>query len=143
MIFREIKKEDIPFIISSASYGFNDGWNEEMLLSSFSTQRFGGIIASLGNEDVGYITFDLGIDDADIEEVFVLPKYRKQGVALALVNEVFLRLKEKGTKKIFLEVRENNILARKLYEKRGFSKINERKKYYFDGETAVVYLKEL
>ena len=142
MIFREIKKEDIPFLVSSSTYDFKDGWSKELLESAFMTERFGGLIVSVNNEDVGYITFDLGLGDADIEEVFVLPDRRKEGIAYSLMKEVFSYLQNKGVTKIFLEVRESNCPARALYEKCGFNKINERKKYYRDGENAIVYLKE-
>ena len=44
-------------------------------------------------------------------------------------------------KKLFLEVRESNLPAISLYEKYGFIKISQRKKYYKDGENADVMLK--
>ena len=45
-------------------------------------------------------------------------------------------------KKLFLEVRESNEVAINLYIKFGFKKISKRTKYYDDGETAVIMLKE-
>ena len=48
-----------------------------------------------------------------------------------------------GVNKVFLEVRSSNISAIALYEKKGYTKISVRKKYYADGEDALVMVKEL
>jgi len=42
---------------------------------------------------------------------------------------------------VFLEVRESNAPARALYGRAGFVSIAVRKKYYGDGEDAVVMVK--
>ena len=51
-------------------------------------------------------------------------------------------IKEKGVGKVFLEVRKSNSVAIKLYGDLGFNLVSERKKYYSDGENALVMLKE-
>ena len=45
-------------------------------------------------------------------------------------------------KKIFLEVRKSNIPAINAYKKAGFNQISVRKKYYSDGEDALILIKE-
>ena len=142
MIFRKISKSDLPFFLSALDFGFSDGWTESMYISAFSTERFGGIIANNSECDIGFITFDISSDTADIEDVFVLPDYRKNGVGYALINNAFTYLRSKGVEKVFLEVRESNLSAINLYKKCGFSKISERKKYYPNGENALVFVKE-
>ena len=47
--------------------------------------------------------------------------------------------KDYGVDEIFLEVRPTNSSAIKLYEKLGFENISVRKKYYSDGEDAMVF----
>ena len=44
---------------------------------------------------------------------------------------------------MFLEVRSSNTPAINLYKKAGFTNLSVRKKYYDDGEDAVVMAKEL
>ena len=142
MIFRKLSDKDLSFLLSATELGFSDGWTREMYLSALSTGRFGGIVLSNGQKDVAFITFDKAIDTADIEEVFVLPNFRKNGIGFELVNSALTILKEEGAKKIFLEVRESNIPAISLYLKCGFNKINVRKKYYSNGENAIIFVKE-
>lgn len=143
MIFRKLSKSDLPFLLSSRSLGFLDCWTEEMFLSAFKLQNFGGLIAYEEDKDVAFITYDKSFDTADIEDVFVIPEYRKKGVANKLIENLILTLKEEGIKEVFLEVRKSNIPAINLYTKSGFNKISERKKYYSNGEDALVFKKEL
>ena len=50
----------------------------------------------------------------------------------------------KEVKSLFLEVRENNTAARKLYEKTGFVEVGMRKNYYSNPtENAVLYKMEI
>lgn len=142
MMFSVLTKEDIPFILSAKDYGFNDVWDEDMLLSAFESGRFFGYIIYRGDKKIGFITFDKSIDEADIEDIFVIPEFRKQGYGKLLVKKALCALKDEGFKKVFLEVRESNAPARKVYESFGFKKISERKKYYDGVETAIVYVKE-
>ncbi|MDR2731772.1 MAG: GNAT family N-acetyltransferase [Fibromonadaceae bacterium] len=63
---------------------------------------------------------------------------RGKGLAKMLMEFCHRELVGLGVKKFFLEVRENNSAAISLYRKFGYEKIAERKKYYADGETAIV-----
>ncbi len=143
MIFRSLNREDIPFLISSKSLGFNDAWDEGMLESAFASHRFFGFVAERDGKKLGYITLDKGMDDADIETVFVIPEARRNGVAKELILKALDSIKEQKIDRVLLEVRDGNAPARKLYESCGFIEINKRKKYYSDGENAVIYLKEI
>lgn len=57
----------------------------------------------------------------NIHDFIVSPKYRKQGVGAFLLKGIENYAKEKGYCKINLEVRNDNILAQKLYKKMGFA----------------------
>jgi ribosomal protein S18 acetylase RimI-like enzyme len=58
-----------------------------------------------------------------IEYVFVDPKYRRQGLATRLLNYAMLLAKEKGARKINLNVTAKSTKVIDLYEKLGFRKI--------------------
>ncbi|MDY0407564.1 GNAT family N-acetyltransferase [Virgibacillus soli] len=58
-----------------------------------------------------------------IPELYVLPKYRKQGIAHALLEHAFARLKEAHFKKVQLNVFSGNP-AKYLYEKLGFHDVS-------------------
>ena len=69
--------------------------------------------------------------------------YRRNGFAKALLGLLEVKLQEKNIEKIFLEVRESNLPAKNLYSTCGYKEISKRKKYYSDGEDAVIMAKEL
>ncbi len=120
---------------------FADGWTEKMLSSAFSTGRFNCIGAIKDEEIVGVVTFSYSDDTADIEDIVVKKELRRKGVGAKLLTAALNQIKSSDIYRTMLEVRESNIAAIKLYEKFGFNKISVRKKYYFDGENAVVMLK--
>ena len=144
MNLRPVTDKDIPFLVSVRE-SFPDAWNEKMLTSAFNAGNFFGFIAEevKGGAPIGFITYSVNIDTADLQDLFVDEKCRKKGVGRALVAEFISAARERGVKKLFLEVRESNIPAINLYKKAGFTFLSERKKYYSDGENALVLVKEL
>ena len=141
MTVRAIKKSDLNFIAAEKE-NFADGWNSDMLLSAYKTGRFFGFIAKDCEKNSGFITYSVLAPDADIESVYVKKEIRRRGAADKLLDAAIKDIKEKGGKKIFLEVRENNIPAINLYIKHGFKEISVRKKYYGE-ENALVFCKEI
>jgi ribosomal-protein-alanine N-acetyltransferase len=74
----------------------------------------------------------------------VHPDYRGQKIGEKLVRAMLQTAKESKTAHITLEVRASNKVARKLYNKLGFTDSGIRKGYYADtGEDAVIMWKEL
>lgn len=90
----------------------------------------------------GFIVWRTVVDEAEIITIGVRPEARKNGIATAMLTLVENDLKKRGVKKIFLEVAENNVPAKKLYEQNGFIQISIRPKYY-DGIDAILMEKNL
>lgn len=142
MKLRLLSENDIPYITELYAADFSDGWNADMLLSAFKGGRFLCVGAFTGKLLVGVITCTKGLDDADIEGVVTRKEYRQRGIADVLVKFALNELAASGAKKLFLEVRKSNAPAIALYQKHGFNEISIRKKYYADGEDALVFIKE-
>ncbi|MBN1324654.1 MAG: ribosomal protein S18-alanine N-acetyltransferase [Alphaproteobacteria bacterium] len=92
--------------------------------------------------DNGFIVWRVVMDEAEIITIGVRPDFRKTGMAAAMLTIAENEIKKSNVKKIFLEVAENNIPARKLYEKNGYKQIGIRPKYY-DGIDAILMEKRL
>lgn len=123
--------------------GFADGWNERMIRSSFEAGGFYALGVIKEGVPIAAVTYFVAVDAADIEHVAVAVPYRRKGYAKMLLSECERRLKEAAVAKIFLEVREGNAPARSLYAACGYVSAGVRKKYYPDGENAIVMLKEI
>lgn len=96
-------------------------------------------VALLENKIVGIMVAWLIIDEIHIATFAVDPAYRRQGIAQKLLVHTLIDGLKSGGEKGFLEVREGNLPARRLYEKFGFEDVGIRNKYYKDnGENAVM-----
>jgi ribosomal-protein-alanine N-acetyltransferase len=70
------------------------------------------------------------LDQSELGNVAVRPEARSRGVGGALVDAVVERVKERGAHELFLEVRESNEAAQRVYRERGFVAVGRRKSYY-------------
>lgn len=76
----------------------------------------------------------------EVENIVVASSRRRQGQGRQLLDEFLKISKGEGAKTIFLEVRESNSAARRLYEKCGFAENGRRQRYYKEPvEDAILY----
>ena len=139
-------KEITPSMIEEISLlereSFSSFYSDSVLLSTLKAPSFFGL-ASVDNKVLGYVFSTGGLDEANIDRIAVKKEYRNQKIATKLLIELENRLKDKGVKKVLLEVRRSNAVAIKLYLSLGYKKIYERKNYYENGEDALIYIKNL
>ena len=62
--------------------------------------------------------------------IAIAPAHRGGGVGRSLVQTVIADAMQRGASEVFLEVRENNVAARRLYHSAGFFDIGARPNYY-------------
>lgn len=77
---------------------------------------------------------------AEILTVATHTEHRGQGLARQLLTDAIKRLKSQGRKELFLEVAEDNQIARNLYETLDFVPVGRRPGYYkrADGRMAAI-----
>ena len=144
MLIRNWKYEDILRISQIEEECFPlEPWNFRMLVSSFESESFFGVVAEDGEEILGYGGITVALDSADIGNIAVCEQFRRGGVGTAVLTKLIEIAKEKGVKKVFLEVRVSNSPAMSLYIKNGFKGAYARTRYYSDGEDCLVMTKEL
>ena len=96
------------------------------------------IVALYGGLVIGYIGLQKLGEELNLLKVAVLPQYQKLGVGFKLMQLSFNYKTQNNLSNYFLEVREDNSKAIKLYQKFGFKTETKREKYYSDGTTALV-----
>ncbi len=116
-----------------------DRYSKDLIKDALNNLSYINLIAYKDESAVGYVSVNSVIDEGEVLKIVVAKEYRKLGIGNGLVTEVLAKLRDKGVETVFLEVRSNNIPAKRLYEKNGFVKIGERKKYYGDGADADIY----
>lgn len=78
----------------------------------------------------GFIVAQVVGQDAEIENVVIAQGLRRFGLGALLLEHLLNTLRNQEVTRIFLEVREGNTAARRLYEKAGFKVNGTRKNYY-------------
>ena len=97
-----------------------------------------------GDDPAGYLFAGFCPPEGELYRIAVLPAYRRRGYGRALLDELFRYAAERSVGSFWLEVRESNTAAIKLYRSVGFSVSSRREKYYRDPfEAALVLTAEL
>ena len=125
-------------VIEKECFG-KDAWNFNMLLGEYDG---GSVFFGIKHCDkvVAYICARLIFDEADINNVAVLPQFRKQGMAQNLIQTLVDFCMQKNIKKFTLEVNANNLPAKNLYQKMGFESCGVRKGYYHGEDAEIMWL---
>lgn len=79
---------------------------------------------------LGYAIAWFAGDEAELGDLAVRPDARRRGVGRALLEAVLGDARQKGIRSVFLEVRESNDPAKRLYERAGFETVGRRTGYY-------------
>lgn len=144
--YREMSTFDVPALVGIEKLIFPESpWSAAQFREELSgvpkTRKY--LVAHLQGVIVGYAGIALAGDVADIHNIAVLPEFRNRGIASHLLNELESWAISKGVVALMLEIREGNMEAFPLYEKRGYSVISRRDNYYGPGIHALIMRKEV
>ncbi len=82
---------------------------------------------------LGYLVAMPGVDEVHLLNITVAPAHQRQGWARFMLDALVLWSRGQQAQWLWLEVRQSNQAARRLYERYGFSQVGLRKGYYPDG----------
>lgn len=129
---REVRSEDIATIyrLGATVDEFHTSdqapnfWPEEVLLNCIGKDDVYFFVAVLGNEIVGFIIANCNksLSKAQIENIFVRPDYRRQGIGSSLTSKVVEAAKLGQYKFISVLTPPSDIAAIKTYKEAGFAK---------------------
>ena len=80
------------------------------------------------------------VDELHIATIATHPEFRGQGIGRQLLLHVLGSAKEEGAIRAFLEVRESNLIALKMYRDFGFVEDGRRVKYYKDNSEDAILM---
>ena len=125
---------EIDAILAVERASFTNPWTREMYLAELDHQgvAFFYVARDAGRRVVGFCSFWRVFDELHVNNLAVLPEYRRQGVASALLARVLEAGASMGSRRATLEVRHSNDAARRLYGGFGFVVAGIRRAYYTD-----------
>jgi [ribosomal protein S18]-alanine N-acetyltransferase len=138
-LVRPMDINDIDRIMEIEKKSFLAPWSKIMFKETIFSPISEGLVIGHSKAITGYMMFYAVDVEAHIMNIAVDPPGRKQGYARQLLGYALKLFSEKNISECYLEVREHNKAAQKLYKSFGFEVIGRRKKYYPEtGEDALV-----
>ena len=107
-----------------ATWGWNEAFQELYFQSRWDPAN--QHIVSIGKIDVGTITVEEEIGTVFLNLIEIRPEYQGRGLGTALIRDV-LRDAHNRDLPVKLHVLKTNLRARQLYERLGFTILEERK----------------
>jgi ribosomal-protein-alanine N-acetyltransferase len=84
-----------------------------------------------GSEDlVGYAIAWYVLDEGELANLAVAPTERRRGIGRALLEAVLSDAADREVRELYLEVRQSNTAARRLYAAHQFEQVGRRRAYY-------------
>lgn len=131
--------EDAETIASIEAASFGRGWDLSQIRDELAHPDAALFLAFADDEAAGYASARKSVDFAELFRIAVVPASRRSGAGSRLLDEIIAWVREMKLPALLLEVREDNVPAIRLYEKKGF-RVTGRRKNYYDGTTAAVLM---
>ena len=113
---------------------FEDHWPEDAILALLSRNYVHGHVAMVNDgEPIGFVLIQVIADEAEILTICIAPEYRLRRAGRLLLEAAIGEAGQRGATRMFLEVAETNLAARRIYGIAGFEPVGRRKAYYPGG----------
>ncbi len=116
----EARQHVTPWHASSFDDALRNGWHGRVLRE---TDHPGAPV-------LGYFVAMSAGDDEELLTITVAPEAEGQGYGRLLLESLLAEASARGAERLFLEVRQSNVRAMRLYESAGFTIAGMRKNYY-------------
>jgi len=141
-VIRKMCLSDIESVGKLENQYGKEIYSLDALKKIFEYDYYYNLVLEIDDKIVGYIMTTIICDECEILKIIVDEKYRRQGLGELLLQNLIDYCKQNSVSKIFLEVRSQNCVAKKLYQKIGFEKTGIRDNYYGD-DVAEIYWYQL
>lgn len=125
--FRSMTEADVATVAALEQRVQSHPWRDGQFIQSLASHQCS--IIEYRQQLIGFCIMQPVLDEANLLLMAVDPDYQGQGYGYQLLSYAMQRLGP-ACSQIFLEVRESNLAAIKLYQKIGFDQIDLRKNYY-------------
>jgi len=128
LLIRKATKADLDEVIALENALFQQSYSKDYQETFFDQQSL--LLAYDLNQLIGVCGYFNQYDSAEIIMIGVKQEYRKKHVATMLLKACLSTLITQNVRSLFIEVRESNVAAIKLYQSLNFIENRIRKEYY-------------
>jgi [ribosomal protein S18]-alanine N-acetyltransferase len=130
---------DLEQVVAIEEKSFSRPWTPEQFRDELrSPYAFPRVAVTPSGGVAGYLCPSLLLDEGEILDVAVSGEFRGKGIGRLLVLDALEFFRERGALRVYLEVRVSNQAAISLYRSLGFRDAGCRKRYYENGEDALL-----
>ena len=131
---------DAVMAVEVAAYAFP--WSRGNFIDSLAAGHAAWLLTDGSQALLGYVVAMFGVDELHLLNITVAPAAQRRGHARRLIDALVGLARARRAGQLWLEVRDTNERARRMYERLGFVQVGVRKSYYPAGfgrrEDAVV-----
>jgi len=125
------RRDDIVAITEIEREAFSDPWSARSFRDALEHPSvYFGCARSDGGVVLGYVVAWFVADEGEIANLAVSPAGWGGGIGRALLDAALAEAVLRRIDSVYLEVRDSNERARRLYQSRGFEEVGRRKAYY-------------
>lgn len=118
---------------------FEDAWTVGAMIEVMRSPGSFGFVAEAGPMlPIGLALARVAADEAELLTIGIARTWRRAGIARRLIDAVVRESRERGARRLFLEVAEDNTAARALYDAETFHVVGRRRAYYTRGDGAAI-----
>lgn len=131
---RRAIEADLEHIVRIENASFVDPWGASDFRSVLEVPQAIFLVAvdEASGVIAGYVLTMALYEDSEVLNIAVDLPFRRAALGAKLLDATLDEANRRGATMTFLEVRESNDAARRLYRSRGFEEISRRKNYYRD-----------
>ncbi len=127
---RRAEISDTDRIAAIEAESFTDPWTREGVRAVLASPGVTGLVAEQQGQVVAYVIARGTVEVVEILDLAVQQEWRRVGAASALLRQLIGGYAALGFHEVFLEVRESNVPAQRLYWAHGFRAAGRRPRYY-------------
>lgn len=142
--FQPMTIDDLDQVMAIEQKIFPDPWPRQAFLYDLTAEYAFPIVVRWQATTIGYASLYRVSDELQIGNFAIDPAYQKRGFGNLLMRHIIALASELGIRQIYLEVRDSNEAARRLYLKSGFRAVGKRRLYYRNPiEDAIIMVKDI
>lgn len=121
---------DVEAVLAIEQRAYEFPWSRGNFIDSLSAGYLAQVLRSADGTLLGYFLAMQGVAELHLLNITVLPECQGQGLARLMLDALQTLARAHGCEQIWLEVRQGNERARRVYARYGFAEVGLRRAYY-------------
>lgn len=127
--FEPMTESSLPQVLPIERSAYEHPWTHGNFADSLRSGYQAQLLCA-GDQVLGYFVAMKGVDEVHLLNITVAPAWQGQGWGRLMLDGLATWSRGQGAQWLWLEVRVSNLRAQRLYERIGFRRVGERRRYY-------------